>query len=54
MLILWIVLGLAVLVGLWVVLTYNNLVKLRNRIENAWSQVDVQLQRRYDLIPNLV
>jgi len=33
---------------------YNRLVKLRNRIEGAWSQIDVQLQRRYDLIPNLV
>ena len=35
-------------------LTYNGLVKLRNRIENAWAQIDVQLKRRYDLIPNLV
>ena len=33
---------------------YNRLVRLRNRIENAWAQIDVQLQRRYDLIPNLV
>jgi len=46
--------ALVVLVGLYVALTYNGLVKLRNRIENAWSHVDVQLQRRYDLIPNLV
>jgi len=37
-----------------VVVLYNGLVKLRNRIENAWSQIDVQLKRRYDLIPNLV
>ena len=36
------------------VLLYNRLVRLRNRAENAWSQVDVQLRRRYDLIPNLV
>jgi LemA protein len=43
-----------VLVGLYVVVAYNGLVRLRNRIENAWSQIDVQLQRRYDLIPNLV
>ena len=35
-------------------LLYNRLVRLRNRTENAWSQVDVQLRRRYDLIPNLV
>ena len=43
-----------VLVGAYVLATYNGLVKLRNRIENSWGQVDVQLQRRYDLIPNLV
>lgn len=43
-----------VVVGLFVVFVYNGLVRLRNRIEGAWSQVDVQLQRRYDLIPNLV
>ncbi|HUQ39865.1 MAG TPA: LemA family protein, partial [Acidimicrobiales bacterium] len=39
---------------LFVIATYNGLVSRRNRIENAWSQIDVQLQRRYDLIPNLV
>ena len=39
---------------LWVVFLYNRMVVLRNRIENAWSQIDVQLRRRYDLIPNLV
>ena len=49
-----VVLGVLLLLGVYVVATYNGLVKLRNRIENAWSQVDVQLQRRYDLIPNLV
>jgi LemA protein len=42
------------LVGLTLVLLYNRLVRLRNRTENAWAQVDVQLRRRYDLIPNLV
>ena len=36
------------------ILQYNGLVKLRNRVENAWAQIDVQLRRRYDLIPNLV
>ena len=46
--------GLVVVVVLYVVIAYNGLVRLRNRIENAWSQIDVQLQRRYDLIPNLV
>ncbi|HET8620965.1 MAG TPA: LemA family protein, partial [Acidimicrobiales bacterium] len=43
-----------VLVGIYVVANYNGLVSLRNRIENAWAQIDVQLKRRYDLIPNLV
>jgi LemA protein len=47
-----IVVGLVVL--LWIVLTYNGLVTLRNRVMNALSQIDVQLKRRYDLIPNLV
>jgi LemA protein len=49
-----IVLGLLVLVGIYLVVVYNGLVSLRNRIENAWAQIDVQLKRRYDLIPNLV
>jgi LemA protein len=44
----------ALLVALLLVSLYNRLVRLRNRSENAWSQVDVQLRRRYDLIPNLV
>ena len=43
-----------VLIGLFFWLGFNGLVKLRNRIDNAWSQIDVQLKRRYDLIPNLV
>lgn len=46
--------GLVVLFLVWLVLTYNRLVALRNRIENAWAQIDVQLKRRYDLIPNLI
>ena len=49
-----ILLGVVVLIVLYGVVAYNGLVRLRNRIENAWSQIDVQLQRRYDLIPNLV
>ena len=44
----------AVLLMLYVIVTYNGLVRLRNRIQNAWAQIDVQLRRRYDLIPNLV
>lgn len=50
----WIILLVVAAVVLYAVLGYNRLVRLRNRIENAWSQIDVQLRRRYDLIPNLV
>jgi LemA protein len=50
----WIVVILVVLVLGYVLITYNGLVSMRNRIENAWAQIDVQLKRRYDLIPNLV
>ena len=50
----WIVQGVVVLLVLYVIAAYNGLVRLRNRIDNAWSQIDVQLRRRYDLIPNLV
>ncbi len=46
--------GLLVLLILYIVYAYNRLVVLRNRIDNAWSQIDVQLRRRYDLIPNLI
>jgi LemA protein len=49
-----IILAIVVILVIAVVVLYNGLVKLRNRIENAWSQIDVQLKRRYDLIPNLV
>jgi LemA protein len=41
-------------VALWLILAYNGLIRRRNQIENAWSQIDVQLKRRHDLIPNLV
>ena len=51
----WIVLiVLVVLVGLWAVAQYNGFVKLRNIVEESWKQIDVELHRRYDLIPNLV
>ncbi|MBA2727145.1 MAG: LemA family protein [Parachlamydiaceae bacterium] len=46
--------GIALLLALWGIGIYNRLVALRNQVKNAWSQIDVQLQRRYDLIPNLV
>ena len=54
MLWLWFVVGVVGLLLIVVVLLYNRLVRLRNRVENAWAQVEVQLRRRYDLIPNLV
>ena len=49
-----IILGAIVLIAVVLVGMYNKLVRLRNRAENAWAQVDVQLRKRYDLIPNLV
>jgi LemA protein len=49
-----IILVVVVLIALYAIVSYNGLVSLRNRIENAWAQIDVQLKRRYDLIPNLV
>ena len=51
---LWIVLALVALLLLGAIWIYNRLVKLRARVNNGWSQIDVQLRRRYDLIPNLV
>jgi LemA protein len=51
---LWIVLGVVAVVLVAGVLLFNRLVSLRNRVDNGWSQIDVQLRRRYDLIPNLV
>lgn len=50
----WVVLGIIVVLVFYVVAIYNKLVTLRNRFKNAFSQIDVQLTRRYDLIPNLV
>src|SRR5438270_4997701 len=52
--VLLIVLAILVMLCRFVVVAYNGLVRLRNRIDNAWAQIDVQLRRRYDLIPNLV
>jgi LemA protein len=54
MLALWIVLGIVVILLIFFVATYNGLIGLRNQLRNAWAQIDVQLKRRYDLIPNLV
>jgi len=50
----WIGLGILILVILFLIYLYNSLISLRLRVSNAWSQIDVQLKRRYDLIPNLV
>ena len=50
----WIALGVVVVLVIWAIMIYNGLVALRNRYKNAFSQIDVQLKRRYDLIPNLV
>ena len=51
----WIIpVGIVVLLVLWAIVTYNGLVNRRNEAKNAWSQIDVQLKRRYELIPNLV
>ena len=50
----WIFLGILVVVALWAIAVYNGLVSGRNQAQTAWSQIDVQLKRRHDLIPNLV
>ncbi len=50
----WIILAIIVIAAVWAIMVYNGLVALRNRYKNAFSQIDVQLKRRYDLIPNLV
>ena len=54
MLALWIVLGIVGVLVIFFIATYNGLVRLRNQVKNAWAQIDVQLKRRYDLIPNLI
>src|SRR3989339_1266598 len=52
--VLWIVLAVIVVVVLWIIGVFNGLVVLKNRAKEAWADIDVQLKRRYDLIPNLV
>ena len=52
--ILWIVLAIIVIIAIWLISIYNKLITLKNRTNEAWSDIDVQLKRRYDLIPNLV
>ena len=54
MIVLYILIAVLILIGLWLLVTYNSLVTLRNRVKEAWSEIDVQLKRRSSLIPNLV
>ena len=50
----WIIIAIVVLVVIWLISSYNNLARAKVKVDNAFSQIDVQLQRRFDLIPNLV
>jgi len=52
--ILWVIIALIIVAIFWLIGVYNSLIKLRNQTDEAWSDIDVQLKRRYDLIPNLV
>jgi len=54
MLAVWIILGIIAIIVIWFIASYNGFIALKKRIENAWAQIDVQLKRRYDLIPNLI
>ncbi len=49
-----VIIGIIIILAIWLATIYNGLVRLRNIVKNGWSQIDVQLQRRYDLIPNLI
>ena len=49
-----VILGIIVVLIVWAIAIYNGLIRLKNRVDEAWSDIDVQLKRRYDLIPNLV
>ena len=50
----WIAIAIIVLLIIWIIGIYNGLVSSRQKVDNAWSQIDVTLQRRFDLIPNFV
>lgn len=51
---LYLLLGIVAVLVLWLIFIFNSLIRLRNRVDEAWSDIDVQLKRRYDLIPNLI
>ena len=50
----WIIIGIVIVIALYGISAYNSLVRMRNAVDNSWRQIDVQLKRRHDLIPNLV
>ena len=50
----WVIIVILVIFVLWVIIIFNGFVRLKNQVENSWSQIDVQLKRRTDLIPNLI
>ncbi len=52
--IIWIILGVAAVIIFWLIMIYNGLIRLKNQVDESWSDIDVQLKRRHDLIPNLV
>ena len=54
MMFLWILIGIVIVIAFWLIAVYNGLIRLKNRTDEAWSDIDVQLKRRYDLIPNLI
>jgi len=54
MIALYVIIGVVAVLLIWFILMYNGLVRLRNQVSNSWAQIDVQLKRRHDLIPNLV
>jgi LemA protein len=50
----WALVFIGAVVAMWLILTYNGLIRSKNRVEEAWSDIEVQMKRRYDLIPNLI
>lgn len=50
----YIILAVVVIIVIWLIATYNSFISLKNRVDNSWAQMDVQLKKRFDLVPNLV